>query len=69
LAAGKARPRPLSRPPRGRRFYWTITGLPGDSRESLLDEYGNQEPYQGMGSLMPYLFHERRLLSPLTQSG
>jgi hypothetical protein len=63
LAAGKARPGHYPDHLRGRQVYWTITGLPGDSRESLLDEYGNLEPYQGMGSLMPYLFMNGRLLS------
>ena len=39
----------------GRQTYWTLVGLPGDSEESLFDEYGNLEFRRDAPSLMPYV--------------
>jgi hypothetical protein len=41
---------------RRRQVYWTLSGLPRDSEESLLDEYGNLEPTAGSPSVMPYIY-------------
>ncbi|MFH0952954.1 MAG: discoidin domain-containing protein [Verrucomicrobiota bacterium] len=46
-----------------RQVYWTVVGLPGDDRESLLDEYGNLEPRFGAPSIMPYVYSDGALLS------
>lgn len=48
---------------RKRQVYWTAVGLPGDRRESLLDEYGNLEPVAGGSCVMPYVFTDGTLLS------
>ncbi|MFH0880338.1 MAG: discoidin domain-containing protein, partial [Lentisphaerota bacterium] len=63
LAAEKARPGLYPDWLRRRQVYWTVLGLPDDSRESLFDEYGNLEPQKGGGSVMPYVFSTGRLLS------
>lgn len=65
LAAVKA---PAGRYPEalnGRQAYWTICGLPGDSEESLLDEYGNLEARSGGPTLMPYVLRDGRIESAL----
>ncbi|MDD4737086.1 MAG: discoidin domain-containing protein, partial [Kiritimatiellae bacterium] len=49
----------------GRQAYWTIVGLPGDSEESLVDEYGNVEVRAGGPSLMPYVVQDETILSAL----
>ena len=46
-----------------RQTYWTIVGLPADTRESLFDEYGNLEPWRGSWSLTPYLYRDGKLQS------
>ena len=65
IAAEKARPGLYPDSLRKRQVYWTIVGIPGDSDESLLDEYGNLEPLIGSCSLMPYVFSDGKLLSAL----
>lgn len=65
LAAAKTAPGVYPEQLWKRQVYWTITGLAGDSRESLLDEYGNIEPFARSSTLMPYLFVGGRLYSAL----
>ncbi|MBN1270118.1 MAG: discoidin domain-containing protein [Kiritimatiellae bacterium] len=43
--------------------FWTLVGLPGDTQESVFDEYGNFEPTAGGSSLMPYLALDGALIS------
>ncbi len=38
-----------------RQSYWTIVGLPRDTEESLIDEYGSVEAKTGSPMLMPFL--------------
>jgi hypothetical protein len=45
--------------------YWTIIGVPGDTHESLVDEYGNIEPYHEANSLMPYIQLNNKTISAL----
>ncbi len=55
LAAMKA---PSSHYPgqfRREQVYWTLFGIPGSKKESLIDEYGAVEPYQGRPVLTPFL--------------
>lgn len=40
---------------RRRQSYWTIVGLPRDSDETLIDEYGSIEARTGSPMLMPYV--------------
>jgi hypothetical protein len=40
---------------RGYQTYWTLVGLPGDSEESLFDEFGNLEFHRDSPILMPYV--------------
>jgi hypothetical protein len=68
LAAEKARPGLYPDSLRKHQVYWTLVGLPEDSQESLLDEYGNLEPVTGGCSLMPYLFADGKLYSALDSS-
>ncbi len=63
LAAEKARPGLYPDWLRRRQVYWTVLGLPDDTREALFDEYGNLEPQKGGCSVMPYVHSSGRLLS------
>lgn len=49
----------------GRQTYWTIVGLPKDRQVSLIDEYGNMEPFVGGSTLMPYIWMDGELYSAL----
>ena len=40
---------------RGYQTYWTLVGLPKDSKESLFDEFGNLEFQRDSPILMPYV--------------
>jgi F5/8 type C domain-containing protein len=40
---------------RRRQSYWTVVGLPRDTEETLLDEYGSVEARAGRPMVMPYL--------------
>ncbi|MFH0839342.1 MAG: discoidin domain-containing protein [Candidatus Omnitrophota bacterium] len=52
--------------------YWTVVGVDGDERESLLCEDGTIEPYSKSCSLMPYLYIDGKFItamnSKVTQS-
>jgi len=50
---------------REEQVFWTLVGLPGDTANSLLDEYGNFEPEAQAGSLMPYILQEGQLICAL----
>lgn len=63
IAAEKARPGLYPDSLRKHQVYWTLVGQPGDSAESLFDEYGNLEPLAGSCSIMPYVFISGKLLS------
>ncbi len=65
IAAEKAKPGFYPDSLRKRQVYWTLVGLPSDSQESLLDEYGNLEPVAAGSSIMPYLFMDGALVSAL----
>jgi hypothetical protein len=47
----------------GEQVYWTLVGIPGDTAESLFDEYGNFEPRMKSSSLQPYLQVDGELVS------
>ena len=63
IAAEKSKPGLYPDWLRKRQVYWTLTGIPGDRQESLLDEYGNLEPVAGGSCVMPYVFSGGELLS------
>ncbi|NCC52610.1 MAG: hypothetical protein EOM20_15520 [Spartobacteria bacterium] len=65
MFAQKARPGLYPEQLSGRQVYWTILGVPDDSKESLLDEYGNFEAFAGGCVLMPYLHVGGKLCSAL----
>ena len=44
--------------------YWTVVGLPADPEESLLDEYGNLEPFSGGCMLQPFVYADGTLHTP-----
>ena len=48
---------------RRRQVYWTVVGLPGDSQESLLDEYGTIEPVARGNTVMPFIRTNGRVLT------
>ncbi|MDD2236814.1 MAG: discoidin domain-containing protein, partial [Kiritimatiellae bacterium] len=54
---------------RHRQVYWTVLGLPDDTREALFDEYGNLEPQKGGCSVMPYIYSSGKLQSALSSDG
>ncbi len=63
LAAEKSEPGYYPNHLLKRQIYWTLVGLPADSEESLLDEYGNLEPKAKSFSLMPYIHDGQKLYS------
>jgi len=65
LAAQKSRPGLYPDVLRNRQTYWTVVGLPHDSEESLLDEYGTFEPKAGSCSITPFIWFENSLHSAL----
>ncbi len=65
LAAQKSHPGLYPDVLRKRQTYWTVVGLPHDSEESLLDEYGTFEPKAGSCSITPYIWLEDSLHSAL----
>ena len=65
LAAQKSRPGIYPDVLRKRQTYWTVVGLPHDSDESLLDEYGTFEPKAGSCSITPYIWLDNSLHSAL----
>lgn len=68
LAAAKAAPGVYPLQLRDVQVYWTLLAVPGDRRESLFDEYGSLEPWQGASALTPMLFTGHRLITgPDTQ--
>lgn len=44
-------------------IYWTVAGIDGDDKESLLCEDGTIEPYWHSFSLMPYLYVDSELIT------
>ncbi len=54
-AAQAARPGLYPQSLLSRQVYWTVLGEMGSAEEALFDEYGNLEPRQGAGQLMPFL--------------
>lgn len=68
IAAAKSKPGWYPDHLRKRQLYWTLAGMPGDREESILDEYGNLEPFRGSCSLMPYLYSEGQLYSAFDAS-
>ena len=65
IAAEKAPPGFYPESLHGRQVYWTTVGLPGDHQESLLDEYGNIEPFSRGPVIMPFIQDEINLWSAL----
>lgn len=65
MAARKSRPGWYPEHLHGRQTYWTVVGLPKDHRVSLLDEYGNVEPFKDASTLMPYVWMDGALHSAL----
>ncbi len=47
---------------RRRQSYWTVVGLPRDTEETLLDEYGGIEARAGRPMVMPYLVTDQGTL-------
>ncbi len=47
-----------------RQTYWTVVGLPGDTQESLMDEYGMIEPVSRGNTVMPFIRVNGRVLTP-----
>ncbi|MFZ4394445.1 MAG: discoidin domain-containing protein [Kiritimatiellia bacterium] len=46
-----------------RQVYWTVSGLPGDTQESLIDENGTIEPMARGSTVMPYIRVDGRVLT------
>jgi len=65
LAAAKAEPGMYPYSLLNNQVYWTLVGLPSDSEESLLDEFGNLEPKATGCSLMPYIEIDQQVYSAL----
>lgn len=63
LAAHKAPPGMYPLWLRMHQTYWTIIGLPADTEESLLDEYGMLEPHAGAQSITPFIYVNNSLYS------
>ncbi|QDU32768.1 F5/8 type C domain protein [Poriferisphaera corsica] len=49
--------------------YWTVTGVPNDGEESLLDEYGNLEAKTRAPILMPYRVSEGKVYHAQNAAG
>lgn len=64
-AAARAQPGLYPDTLRRRQVYWTVVGQPGDTCESLLDEYGTVEPVAGGSSMTPFLCLDCKVLSAL----
>ncbi|HEY8240694.1 MAG TPA: discoidin domain-containing protein, partial [Kiritimatiellia bacterium] len=65
VATEKARPGLYPEQFRRRQVYWTILGLPNDRVESLFDEYGTLEPFNGSFTVVPFVHINGRLLGAL----
>ena len=46
-----------------RQAFWTVVGLPGDTQESLIDEFGTIEPVAESSSVMPFFRVNGRVLT------
>ncbi|HUU82173.1 MAG TPA: discoidin domain-containing protein [Phycisphaerae bacterium] len=47
----------------GRQTFWTVVGVPGDTKEALFDTCGALEVDRGSFRIEPFLFTDRRLIT------